>query len=119
MSLHKTIRRAKPVVSGLAMILALAWLTVSLPYIYAQRQAQKAVAEKSCASGAEDDNNPLQNSTEEKTESGAATPSEYLHDTHTHEHPLRLVTTIYKQPPSGLYVAFHPEAVCPPPDGRC
>lgn len=114
MTLYKTILRLRPVVSSLIMMAALAWLTVSLPYVYAHQQAG---VQKECSACAEDDGNPLTNSTEEKTESGAATPSEYLHDTHQHEHPAGLVVTSYKWHPADLYVAFHPEFICPPPDG--
>lgn len=99
------------------MLLALAWLTVSLPFVYSQQQAQKATVEKQVAGAPEEDNaNPPTNPTEEKTENGVNTLNEYLHETHHAVCAGILLTTFYKGHSADLYVAFHPEYICPPPD---
>ncbi|HVF98105.1 MAG TPA: hypothetical protein VM871_12320, partial [Flavisolibacter sp.] len=65
--------------SGLVMVIALLWLTVSTPFVYEQQQqlkketSQKLVANADNQSGAEngsDDTNPLGNTNEEKSETG-------------------------------------------------
>jgi hypothetical protein len=97
------------------MLLALAWLTVSLPYVYGSQQAQNTTVQKQYPNGpAEEDNSLMNNTTEEKTSTN--TLSEYLHDTQSHEQLGSLVVKSYKIHATGLYIAFHPEFICPPPD---
>ena len=116
MPLRKNIPSFKEKVYSVLMLLALAWLTVSLPFVYAQQQAQKEITQKQCkATSADDDSNPLTNTTEEKT-STSNTLSEYLHTVHITEHPSLLVVKSYNSHASDLYLAFHPELICPPPD---
>jgi hypothetical protein len=104
-------------VSSLLMMLALVWLTVSSPFVYAAQQQKSAVEKQQCENNPEDDcNNPLGNTTEEKSEKGVNTLSEYLHDTHTHEAAGNLITKIYKCHPSDLYFAYHPDLFSPPPE---
>ncbi len=98
---------------SIVMLLALAWLTVSLPFVYAGQQSQHSVCTP-CDAPPADEDNPLTNTTEEKTSTN--TLSEYLHDTHMADHPASLVVKSYKYHAAELYVAFHPEAICPPPD---
>jgi hypothetical protein len=98
------------IASGIFMILALLWLTVSTPFVYESRQMQKENAQK------QSDNNPFSNTTEEKSESGAGTLSEYLHDPHHMEHLPSLIVKYHKCVPSGLYFAFHPDLISPPPE---
>jgi hypothetical protein len=107
----------KQLLSTIIMLVALAWLTVSLPFVYAGQQAQKAAEEKlQLQQPVEEDTNPLTNTTEEKTESGTNTLSEYLHDFHIIEHTGALVVKYYKCHSSDLYFAYHPELISPPPD---
>ena len=101
-------------VSSVFMILALLWLTVSMPYVYAAQKAGKAIAQQ--VGSAEEDNNPFSNTTEEKNENGVNTLSEYLHDMHQLDHAGVLITQFYKCHPSDLYFAFHPELISPPPE---
>lgn len=115
MTLYKTILHYRHKLYSVLMLLALAWLTVSLPFVYADQQAQKEAAQKQYATAPiEEDNSSLNNTTEEKTSSN--TLSEYLHDAHTPEHPGSLVIKSYKLHFSDIYIAFHPESICPPPD---
>jgi hypothetical protein len=104
-------------VYSLLMLLALAWLTISLPFVYADQQAQKEAAQKQHASPiTTDDSNTSSNTTEEKTANGTNLLSEYLHEMHHGEHTSELIIKSYPCHPTDLYLAFHPEAICPPPD---
>ena len=58
---------------------------------------------------------PLSNTTEEKSERSINTLSEYLHDFPIQEHSFLIKKTFYKCHTSDLYFAFHPELVLPPP----
>ena len=107
----------KHTISSIVMLCALAWLTISLPFVYADQQLQKQAAlEQQADIPVEDDSNPLTNTTEEKTGNGTNTLSEYLHDTSTTEHAIILIKQFYKCHASGLYAAFDPELVSPPPE---
>lgn len=104
-------------VSGIAMLLALAWLTVSLPFVNAARQAADQRTEKTRGGeSTENVSNWFSNTTEEKTESGTNSLSEYLHDTYAAEYPVTVIAKLYKCHPSDLYLAFHPESFSPPPE---
>jgi hypothetical protein len=95
------------------MILALVWLTVSTPFVYASQQALKQSTQKSSG---QNDGNPFSNTTEEKNESGVNTLSEYLHEIHTVEHVPVVVVKNYKCHSCSIYFAFHPELISPPPE---
>jgi predicted PurR-regulated permease PerM len=106
-------------ISGIIMMLALAWLTVSIPFVYAAQQltSQKIETTGKHSSSNDAENNPFANTTEEKTPSGPNILSEYLHDTHSayqqiaaqlmHIHHIQVAT----------YTAFHGELTVPPPKG--
>ena len=101
--------------SSLLMLVLLAWLTVSLPFVYADQQLQKANNLQQC-NFPDDNSNPLTNTTEEKTEGGVNSLSEYLHDPHVMEHTSLIITKYYKCHASDLYFAYHPELLSPPPE---
>ncbi|HEX6180792.1 MAG TPA: hypothetical protein VFZ47_06060 [Chitinophagaceae bacterium] len=106
----------KQTVSCLIMVLSLAWLTVSIPFVYASQQEIAAEIKGEFTGAIDDESNPFSNTTEEKTESGGNTLSEYLHDIHSQ---VLLTTPIVKYSkchPSDLYYAFHPELISPPPE---
>lgn len=103
-----------PVASALLMLLALLWLTVSTPFVYAAQQKQ-TVVEKS-VSATEDDTNPLAGTNEEKSESGVNSLSEYLHECTMPASPAVPMVKWEKCHPSDLYFAYHPELLCPPPN---
>ena len=103
------------ILSAIFLILALGWLTVSLPFVY---NAQQYAIETSLTNGADDlksnnNFNPLSNTTEEKTPDQV---QEYLHGQneniefhtanldHLHAHACK------------VYIAFHGELLCPPPN---
>jgi len=100
------------------MMVALAWLTVSIPFVY---DCQQRIAETKTINIT----NPLQeeecnsfstNTTEEKHESGSNSLSEYIHDMHLQLHYIAGVVKYRKCHPSDLYYAFHPELISPPPE---
>jgi hypothetical protein len=103
----------KSVISGLFMIIALLWLTVSTPFVLASQQAQQKEIQKQTGT----DKNPLSTTTEEKNEkSSAGTLSEYLHDLNSMNHHFMVLTRIYKCHTCDLYYAYHPELLSPPPE---
>jgi hypothetical protein len=106
------------IASSVLMLVALAWLTISLPYVYSFQKEQKEVGQSfQLEADGEEECNPYSNTTEEKTAGGVNTLSEYLHELHTtHQHVTNL-KTYYKCRPSELYFAFHPELISPPPEG--
>jgi uncharacterized protein YpmS len=104
----------KPVIFSLFMMLALLWLTVSIPFVFASQQAQQKEIQKQ--TGGSEDKNPFSTTTEEKNESSVSTLSEYLHDLNSMNHHFTVLTRIYKCHTSDLYYAFHPELLSPPPE---
>lgn len=103
--------------SSLLMMLALVWLTVSLPVVArAQRVlAEKTQTEQSGGLNEEDNSNPLSGATEEKTPS-PNTLSEYLHEMAQLRHPVSALNRSYMQLHSSLYIAYHGELLVPPPN---
>jgi hypothetical protein len=93
------------------MMLALAWLTVSLPFVNEQQEQQSIIENQDTAS---EDVNPFGNTTEEKTPSN--TLSEYLHDGHIMEYHFVIVSSAFNLHNSSEYEIFHPELNCPPPE---
>jgi hypothetical protein len=93
------------------MIIALLWLTISTPFVFASQQAQQKEIRKQAGT----DKNPLSTTTEEKNESSVSTLSEYLHDLNSMSHHFIVLTRMYKCHTSDLYYAYHPELLSPPP----
>ena len=102
----------KSVISSLFMIIALSWLTISTPFVFASQQAQQKEIQKQAGT----DKNPFSTTTEEKSESSVSTLSEYLHDLNSMNHHFIVLTRIYKCHTSDLYYAYHPELLSPPPE---
>jgi hypothetical protein len=101
--------------SAVLMLAALAWLTVSLPYVAKAQQEYKQLC-KQDGSKATDDNNPLSNTNEEKSESGSPLLAEYLHEAPVMENHFIILSTSHRCHPSALYLAYHPELLIPPPE---
>jgi hypothetical protein len=103
--------------AALLMITTLLWLTISTPFVNAFQQQQETCANAHIPDDAADDaGSPFGNNTEEKTESGSLNFSEYLH--HIHE-LIHLSGSLHKHNCShnfSVYVAFHGELLCPPPN---
>src|SRR6478735_12460443 len=94
--------------SSIFMMLILAWLTISIPFVYAAQKATeaKALASSSQSSSKEDnDNNPFANTTEEKTSSNNSFSEEYLHEAHSLEHFQTESSNDYKIEQHSTYIA--------------
>ncbi|HEY1115222.1 MAG TPA: hypothetical protein VGE66_16740 [Chitinophagaceae bacterium] len=119
MTKRNTIYDLSHVVSSIIMLLALAWLTVSTPFVYrAQQQYEKLAQQFQLPEQAEEDYNPLATTNEEKTESGSNTlQEEYLHHGHHLDHHSTDVVKYYKCHRTDEYIAYHPEFFSPPPEG--
>lgn len=107
--------------SALFMILALCWLTISTPFVFAcQQEMAKLKMEDSRGplNAQEDESNPLGNNTEEKVPGSANSLSEeYLHDHHITQPYLFSETSQYhKCENADTYIAFHGELLVPPPN---
>jgi hypothetical protein len=104
------------------MILALLWLTVSTPFVYASQQEQAKLEKVSHTKAPpncneEESPNPFGNSTEEKASGSSSLSEEYLHQ---HHHPEEYSSSISSQydkcENADTYIAFHGEVQVPPPN---
>ena len=106
--------------SAVIMILALLWLTVSTPFVYASQQElakQSKVASTDFGTTEEETNNSPSNTTEEKKPSGSSSVSEeYLHNHHSDDHRIAPGSQFHKSENTGVYNAFHGEVHVPPPN---
>jgi hypothetical protein len=109
--------KLKHIIAATVMFFALAWLTVSLPYVYS---FQKELAKQESRSVPVDspvdkeESNPLANSTEEKAPSSTVS-EEWLH--HTDDHIIFSYKLSHDNRHSyDVYVAYHGEVQCPPPN---
>ena len=102
-------------VSAIAMVLTLAWLTVSTPFVYS---AQQIAIEQSTKHNSTNDNddNPFANTTEEKAPSSVTLNEEFLHHHEEHVSLTADVLKHYKDHTVALYIAFHGELISPPPE---
>jgi hypothetical protein len=109
---------SRHIVYSIFMMLALAWLTVSLPFVYASHKNHTATTteRQQCEQPADEDCNPFSNTTEEKSHGGLNTLSEYLHDTYHADHHYSIIDRIHKGHTFDLYFAFHPDLLSPPPE---
>ena len=122
MTRNKTYTRLH-LISAALMIFALAWLTISAPFVF-QNQKQmakitKMSSDQSTLAGSEEENgNPLgNNSTEEKAPKSLNTFSEeYLHDHYRSDHLFSLALQYHKHENAGIYIAYHGEPLVPPPN---
>lgn len=102
------------VVSSVLMILALAWLTVSLPFVQQSKTIIESVVEQT--DEVPETDNPFSNTTEEKTEGGVNALSEFLHDIQWPESHSLMVNRYYKCHPANQYLSHKPELFSPPPE---
>lgn len=108
--------------SAIFMILALLWLTISIPFVYAsqQKNAQENHIQNlgTLISGAEEETcNPLGSTTEEKSpNSGISFSEEFLHDHHGSDHFFLTDPLYHKCENADTYTAFHGEVQVPPPN---
>ena len=113
--------------ASIFMMVALLWLTVSVPFVYAGQQ--KIAAEKEVCKiakqqqqqqdedGDQSSCNPFGNNTEEKASSGINTLSEeYLHHSEDLFHAVELFLSHHHVHSVDEYLAYHGELLCPPPN---
>ena len=109
-------------VSAAIMIVALLWLTISLPFVY-DNQQKLAAANLIENSGApltgneEEAANPFSGGTEEKApNSGGNFSEEYFHDHHKADYFFSILKRYHNCENVGTYIAFHGELLVPPPN---
>jgi hypothetical protein len=107
--------------SSIFLMLTLASLTISLPFVYAAKQMielnDAASTNILLDENEEGSDNPFANSTEEKAPGSVNTASEeYLHDMHSAEQYLAALVKEYKVEQVSIYNAFIGELISPPPD---
>ncbi|HEX7903040.1 MAG TPA: hypothetical protein VF487_04095 [Chitinophagaceae bacterium] len=107
--------------SAVFLILALLWLTVSIPFVYENqlKHAQQDKIENSSTPLTGDDeetSNPFGNTTEEKAPSTSTVSEEYLHDHHHTDYFFSIALQYHKCEDAGTYIAFHGELLVPPPN---
>ena len=107
------------IVSSMLMLAMLLWLTVCLPFVNASQERAKAQTEQCAGDNDCGGGNPLNNTNEEKSESGASLLSEYLHEMPVHERHFVLLDSFFKGHPSTVYIAYHPDLFIPPPEAFC
>lgn len=109
--------------SATFMMLALLWLTVSAPFVFASQQ-QVTQENKQTTSGApvseneEEASNAFSNTTEEKSHNSNSSSfsEEYLHDHHISDYFFSVASQYHKCENTGTYIAFHGELLVPPPN---
>ena len=108
--------KPKHIVAAAIMFVALGWLTVSLPYVYS---FQKQIAKQESRSVPFDspvnpeESNPLGNSIEEKA---PTVSEEWLHHTDDHNYLFSYAPGHDNRHAYDVYVAYHGEVQCPPPN---
>lgn len=106
-------------ITAVFMAIALLWLTVSTPFVNAAQKQLQSYSNNMASdeeSPSSDNNNPFGNTTEEKAESGSSTISEYLHHAQELVHPTGSLHKHNSSHDVDVYVAFHGELLCPPPN---
>jgi hypothetical protein len=110
--------------SAIFMMIALAWLTISAPFIL---ESQKQLAKSSISSSEEtqsplsgneeESGKPLGSNIEEKAPKTFNTFSEeYLHDHYRSGHLVSLSLQYHKHKNADIYIAYHGEPLVPPPN---
>jgi hypothetical protein len=108
--------------SSVFMMIALLWLTISLPVVYSSQQdlakQNKMVDVNSPLQSSEEEAaNPFGNSTEEKTPGGNNSFSEeYLHNHHITEYFFVVASQFHSHFEADTYLAYHGELLVPPPN---
>lgn len=104
------------------LILALLWLTICIPFVYANqqelaRQDNPVNAQSPLSCNEEESANPFGNTTEEKAPGSSSSVSEeYLHVNHTAHYFFSIALQYHKSENVGTYNAFHGEVHVPPPN---
>ena len=114
----KRIHSAFQLASAVIMIVSLMWLTVNTPFslsIASGLCMQQSQSSGNPANGSED-NNPLNNTTEEKVPSSNNFSEEYLHHSHSVDPFVHQGYEYHKLKNADTYTAYHGELLVPPPN---
>ena len=109
-------------VSAVFMMLALLWLTISIPFVFSSQQKiaqQDKMADCSSPLTGNDEGstNPFGNNTEEKVPGSSNSFSEeYIHDHHFTDFFSAILLQYYISKNADTYHAYHGEQLVPPPD---
>jgi hypothetical protein len=108
-------------VSAGFMIVALLWLTVSTPFVFASEQhfakySKSTQTTDNLPGNEEESANPFGNSTEEKRPGNNSFSEEYLHDTGSDDPVGSIILRYHKCENADTYHAFHGELLVPPPN---
>ncbi|AHF17569.1 hypothetical protein [Niabella soli] len=115
MQTNFTYKRTTLQLLAVLLVLTLAWLSVSLPFVYEARQQLTQQTD----SKEKDRSNPLSGTTDEKVPSNPNVNinEEYLH---AGNYDLSIASTLqntnYIHTHESIYIAFHPELHAPPPN---
>lgn len=104
--------------SAVFMILALLWLTISAPFVYAAQKSldKERLSQTASPNAGAEEECPVNNS-EEKTPGNANNFSEeYLHDHHVEESYFSLAAQFHTCENADDYKAYHGEVQVPPPN---
>ena len=107
--------------SAIFMMVALLWLTVSTPFVFASQQKlakQDKIADTQSPLSGNDEEaaNPFSSTTEEKNPGSTSFSEEYLHDHLVSEYFFSESLQYHKCDNADVYVAFHGELLVPPPN---
>ena len=100
------------------MVLALLWLTISIPFVYSSQQlfANLTVENLQSPDASDEDSNPFSSTTEEKNANSNPFSEEYLHHHNEDGYLFSITRQYHKCHDAGTYIAFHGELLVPPPD---
>jgi hypothetical protein len=101
------------------MIISLMWLTVNTPFAMVSGSGlcmQAPVSNTDLPGSGSEDNNPLNNTTEEKVPTSNNFSEEYLHHAHTILPLITVGLEYHKLKNADTYTAFHGELLVPPPN---
>ncbi len=106
--------------SSIFLMLVLAWLTVSTPFVMTTQQLAKqdkqVTDNLSVSNGEEDGSDSTSNNVDEKTPGSNSLSEEFLHEHDSSAASACKTPQEHKLENSGTYIAFHGELHAPPPN---
>src|SRR5262249_8621723 len=86
-------------ISAIVMLVALVWLTISVPFVFSAQQQLKKIEQQANADQSKtnsEENNPFASTTEEKAPGNINLSEEYLHHHEENEHPWFSIVTQHR-----------------------
>lgn len=108
-------------ISTIFMMVALLWLTISLPFVFVgqqeiSKQNQTNHISTPLTANEEESSNPFGNSTEEKASGNSSVSEEYLHTQDKEDGFLVKAKQYGFLKNASTYIAYHGELLVPPPN---